>query len=41
MTHQLSTMEGLHCQFGQGFLFAQPMGMQELEVWAKKENYLN
>jgi EAL domain-containing protein (putative c-di-GMP-specific phosphodiesterase class I) len=41
MTHQLSTMEGLHCQFGQGFLFAQPMGMRELEVWAKKENYLN
>lgn len=41
LTHQLSTIEDLRCQYGQGFLFAQPMGLHEIDVWVKSENYLN
>jgi diguanylate cyclase (GGDEF)-like protein/PAS domain S-box-containing protein len=41
LTHQLSTIEDLRCQYGQGFLFAQPMGLHEIDAWVKSENYLN
>jgi len=40
MMHQLSTIEELHCQYGQGFLFAQPMGLHEIDAWVKNEKYL-
>ena len=40
MTHQLSTIEGLDCRYGQGFLFAHPMGLHEIDAWVKSENYL-
>jgi EAL domain-containing protein (putative c-di-GMP-specific phosphodiesterase class I) len=40
LSHQLSTIEGLQCQYGQGFLFAQPMALHEIDAWVKNENYL-
>jgi diguanylate cyclase (GGDEF)-like protein/PAS domain S-box-containing protein len=41
LTHQLSTIEEMQCQYGQGYLFAQPMGRQEIDAWVKSEKYLN
>jgi diguanylate cyclase (GGDEF)-like protein/PAS domain S-box-containing protein len=40
LSHQLSTIEGLKCQYGQGFLFAQPMALHEIDAWVKNENYM-
>jgi diguanylate cyclase (GGDEF)-like protein/PAS domain S-box-containing protein len=41
LTHQLSTIEEMHCQYGQGYLFAQPMGQHEIDAWVQSEKYLN
>lgn len=40
LTHQLSTIKALKCQYGQGYLFAQPMKVSEIETWMKTEKIL-
>ena len=35
LTHQLSTVTDLKCNFGQGYFFAQPMQLSEIDSWMK------
>jgi EAL domain-containing protein (putative c-di-GMP-specific phosphodiesterase class I) len=37
---QLNNIKDLHCQYGQGYLFARPMEAAELEAWMKAEKVL-
>ncbi len=37
MEHQLSKIKEMHCGFGQGFLFARPMGMRDINRWLKSQ----
>ncbi len=37
LTHQLSTVKELHCHYGQGFLFAEPMDSNGIEEWMKQK----
>jgi EAL domain-containing protein (putative c-di-GMP-specific phosphodiesterase class I) len=37
MEHQLSKIKEMHCGFGQGFLFAHPMGMGDINRWLQNQ----
>lgn len=37
LSHQLSTITDMKCEYGQGFLFAQPMDLNDIHTWMQKE----
>jgi diguanylate cyclase (GGDEF)-like protein len=39
MEHQLSNIQELHCDFGQGFLFARPMSFHAIDAWIQKQRH--
>jgi EAL domain-containing protein (putative c-di-GMP-specific phosphodiesterase class I) len=41
MDHQLLKIQELNCQYGQGFLFSEPMDRGEIDAWVKAENFQN
>jgi len=41
LSHQLTRIEEMQCQYGQGFLFSQPMESPAVEQWIKEENMIN
>ena len=40
MEHQLSNIQALHCEYGQGFLFARPMSFHAIDAWIQKQKHL-
>ena len=39
LDHQFVQLKGLDCQFGQGFLFSEPMESGAIEAWVQAEVY--
>jgi diguanylate cyclase (GGDEF)-like protein len=41
MDHQLLKIQELNCQYGQGFLFSEPMDQGAIDAWVRAENFQN
>ncbi|MGE5173951.1 MAG: EAL domain-containing protein, partial [Betaproteobacteria bacterium] len=39
MEHQLSKIKEMHCGYGQGFLFAHPMSIHDIDSWLKEQKH--
>jgi diguanylate cyclase (GGDEF)-like protein/PAS domain S-box-containing protein len=37
LDHQLETIKGLDCQYGQGFLFSRPLPAEAMDAWIRSE----
>ena len=37
LDHQLETIKGLDCQYGQGFLFSRPLPVEAMDAWIRLE----
>jgi diguanylate cyclase (GGDEF)-like protein/PAS domain S-box-containing protein len=38
LEHQLSNIREMHCAFGQGFFFAHPMSIQDMDQWLRERH---
>jgi len=39
LDHQLATITGLDCNYGQGFLFSKPLPSDAMDEWMKTGNF--